>query len=642
MKVIRLHKIIIKNFRSFIEETFTFPTSIGLKLLTGANYIDNIGANGAGKSSLWEAIVFVLFGVGIKGSKITQLVTWEEKQVYVILEFYVDDVHHVIHRYGPPARITLDGKGTTQKDVDQLIGISYDRFLHSVMFGQGEKLFPDLTVPERADLFDQILDTSIWMKCIEVASKKYLSFEKLLTQRKQQLSYLQGKLSSLESEEQIQKQLDQWEEDFRSRENEIKLQVIELEKKREEWKESVIKQGEEKAKQLDKLNEELSEIADSLLDDTTGVDDQLQEAERFLKEYERRNNEEVRKYYGLEVELKNIDKSTEFWVSDICPTCKQKITEDTKKHEMKCIEDKKKELIKTKDESYQLLMKLKEQIDLYKNLVNNLTKEQTRKQERKSSAEREYNRINQQIKIINREGEELVRQLEDGSDPFTSQINQLKSYAKPKNPYAIRLEEVKNSRKELAESVVTEECNCSSIESSMIAAEYWKSGFKRIRLFFVEQILLALQIEIKSAISALGLDGWQIFLSTETENKSGNVKLGINIQVKSLQAEGSWEGWSGGESQRLRLAIAQGLASLILRGAGSSWNLEVWDEPTNFLSSEGIEDLLEALQYRAESQKKQIFITDHRALQFAGFKEIWGVIKDQQGSKILKVSESEI
>lgn len=642
MKSIIPHKLILKNFRSYIEETFTFPTSIGLKLVTGENLVDQIGANGSGKSSLWEAIVFALFGVGIKGSKITSLITWEEKQTSVTFEFYVDSVHHTIYRYGPPMRVTLDGKATTQKEIDQLINLTYDRFLHSVIFGQGEKLFPDLAVPDRATLFDQILDTSVWMKCIETASAKYLAFEKLLTKRKEQLSFLNGKLSSLESEEQLQKQIDQWEEDYRNKEEEVKQQLILIKQKREEWRELVIKEGEEKARQLDQLNEELKEVSETLLDDTTGVADQLDEAKRFLGEYERRNNEEVRKYYGIEIELKNISKSSEFWSTDTCPTCNQKITEDKKIHELQCIEEKKKELTNLKESSHQLLMKLKEQIDLYKNLVTNLTKEQATKQAKKDAYERNYNRITSQIDTVRKEGERLVEQLVEESDPFSVQIKNIQNYKKPTNPYTSRLEQVRKDKIALVSSIITEENGCKNIESLMMAAEYWKSGFKRIRLFFVEQVLLALQIEIKAAISALGLDGWQISLSTETENKSGTTKLGISIKVKSLQAEGTWEGWSGGESQRLRLAIAQGLASLILRSAGCYWSIEVWDEPTNFLSSEGIEDLLEALQYRAESQKKQIFITDHRALQFAGFKEIWGVVKDQSGSKILKVSESEI
>ena len=88
--------------------------------------------------------------------------------------------------------------------------------------------------------------------------------------------------------------------------------------------------------------------------------------------------------------------------------------------------------------------------------------------------------------------------------------------------------------------------------------------------------------------------------------------------------------WSGGEGQRVRLAVAMGLASLIQRQAGISINFEVFDEPTQFLSETGIENLLECLRHRAAVLHKSIWLCDHRTLLCSNFSEIWVVRKTVQ------------
>jgi energy-coupling factor transporter ATP-binding protein EcfA2 len=131
----------------------------------------------------------------------------------------------------------------------------------------------------------------------------------------------------------------------------------------------------------------------------------------------------------------------------------------------------------------------------------------------------------------------------------------------------------------------------------------------------------------------LGLPGWEIKITTEVALKSGDMKPGIHIQISSPHAKGPWAEQSGGEEQRVRLAVAMGFSAVIQRMAGV-WNrLEVWDEPSNWLSEQGVEDLLQCLAYRAETTNKTIWVIDHRSLS-GNFAEVWSVIKDTNGSHI--------
>ena len=97
----------------------------------------------------------------------------------------------------------------------------------------------------------------------------------------------------------------------------------------------------------------------------------------------------------------------------------------------------------------------------------------------------------------------------------------------------------------------------------------------------------------------------------------------------------SFKCWGGGVSQRLRLAGTMGLIDLIRSRTGVECNIEVWDEPTQWLSEQGIDDLLYVLEERAKEGSKKVFLIDHRKLQsFGGFYNIINIIKDKSGSVI--------
>jgi energy-coupling factor transporter ATP-binding protein EcfA2 len=93
--------------------------------------------------------------------------------------------------------------------------------------------------------------------------------------------------------------------------------------------------------------------------------------------------------------------------------------------------------------------------------------------------------------------------------------------------------------------------------------------------------------------------------------------------------------WSGGEGQRLRLAGTLGLIDFIENYNNVAFDIEVYDEPTTWLSNVGISNLLEALAERAEVLNRRILVVDHRDLASMGeFTNTVNVIKDDNGTHI--------
>ncbi len=204
------------------------------------------------------------------------------------------------------------------------------------------------------------------------------------------------------------------------------------------------------------------------------------------------------------------------------------------------------------------------------------------------------------------------------------------------NPYTKLREEQEQRGEQLAKQLEESEAELATAEKQVKATQYWVKGFKEVRLSLIRESLTQLTVEVNEVLFQLGLQDWGVEFDIERENKSGSINRSFTVMVRSPHTEDAvpWEVWSGGESQRLRVAISMGFANLITSRLGVQPNLELWDEPSTWLSEAGIQDLLSVLATRAERQKKVILLADHRALDFGGFAGTISVIKDQDGSRI--------
>lgn len=174
------------------------------------------------------------------------------------------------------------------------------------------------------------------------------------------------------------------------------------------------------------------------------------------------------------------------------------------------------------------------------------------------------------------------------------------------------------------------------LEQEHAAVNYWVNGFKKVRLFVVEEVLHQLEIEVNNNMSSLGLTDWRVEFDVERENKSGGVTKGFTVLIYAPgRAEPvRFEAWSGGETQRLRLAGDLGLANLIMIRAGLTNTMEFYDEPSSHLSEEGINDLLETLQQRAVATGRRIWVVEHHSLDYGEFAGVLMAVKTGEGSRL--------
>lgn len=203
------------------------------------------------------------------------------------------------------------------------------------------------------------------------------------------------------------------------------------------------------------------------------------------------------------------------------------------------------------------------------------------------------------------------------------------------NPYSEMISEKRHLLGRLKLELTVLAAKATKLAEEHAAVSFWVAGFKRVRLFIIEDTLRQLELEVNNTLTSLGLMEWRIGFDVERENKSGGIIKGFVVLIYPPGSEQPvrYESYSGGETQRLRMAGDLGLANLIMERAGLTNTVEFFDEPSRHLSQEGLLDLAESLCQRAASQGKRILLVDHHVLDFGGFAATYIVVKDTDGSR---------
>lgn len=599
--MITLETLTIEGFRAYKNEAVFAPGGVaGLKLITGDNKTNKrLGANGAGKSSLWDALVWCLYGTSSRGLRSSDLTSWGAKGISVVAEFSKGDRITRIARTSKPPRLYIDETPVEQVEVDRYMGLSKVRFLHSVLFGQAARLFPDLSLPERASLFDDIMDLSVWQKATQKALDRHAALTDALADFKSQIGRIEAKLEAVSGDffDKLEEAAEEWEsrrqEELEAARNAYRREARLLREAQEHL--DSIPENTAIRKELNQISSELAALGVVRDADRLGLaraNDARSAAKETIKFYQDTNE---------------------------CPTCRQTISNAFSAEEVA-------KAVAARDLAGATVSKLsydivgtEREIERLRQEREALLKKQTRSTERsRAAADRVYEqerRVTRAEKVY----QEVEQAAEDGN-PHQRQLVELKKQRKT----------LKHEKEHLVEEVGV-------VEKQIANLDYWRTGFKKVRLFILKRTLDMLEIDVGNAIESLGLRGWQVKFATETDNKSGGVKTGIQIVVTSPTSSAVWEAWSGGEGQRLRVAIAVGFANLIQRLGGVNFGFEVWDEPSSWLSTEGVEDLLSTLAHRAQQTGKSVWVLDHRALQSSAFAEVWLVKKNRTGSTVRRL-----
>lgn len=586
MRRISLQWVEMANFKSFVSARVDLRRGPGLRMVFGENRREpRLGANGAGKSTIWDAVEFCASGRSIRGKRASELITTGKKSMTVETSYLIDDEEHRVKRTFQPERVYLDGELADQGMVDELLGLTRERRLASVLFGQARPLFMDMSAPERGDLLDQVLDLGYWMRAADLATQRHNKAGVELQGKQRDLSHLAGALEELPDEAELESLAE--EHDARREEELFELR--------------------ESRRVLDNEYRRLRRAA-SAIGDVQTVLDEATSARDALRE----------KQVSLASDLAVIGAEGQRLADDIaffeetgeCPTCGQEIVSEHADGHVVKLKAQLADATSRRDATEAENAVLRENFIEASRLIA-FCQDAARARRIADTA------------VSNKRGELGVLD------------NRMALFSGQPNPHRDRIASAAERRDVLEKAVIARRAEESALSSLMGDLDYWRQGFRRVRMFCLSRVLRELEVETMSAARSLGLVGWHVGFTGETETKAGTVKLGVRAVVQSSEAKRDFDAWSPGEGQRIRVASALGLASLIQRHSGVVYDIESWDEPSAWLSESGIEDLFECLRERAMSRGKSIWVCDPRAgIAHGAFDEIWNVIKDDDGSRI--------
>ena len=192
--MLELETMSITNFLCFEEAVVDFSKKGLISVLGDNKDATCADSNGAGKSSIFEALYWCLYGKTIKKMSSDSVVRKKAlllsplSYACVNLHFKVRGDSYQLIRYrnhstyknglffrkydgsGECVEIEGENKKETQEIVEQTIGMSASLFRQVVLFGQGGMAqFSQLTDTEKKKLFEEILQVDIYERATKQA-----------------------------------------------------------------------------------------------------------------------------------------------------------------------------------------------------------------------------------------------------------------------------------------------------------------------------------------------------------------------------------------------------------------------------------------------------------------------------------------
>ena len=383
----------LRNFLSFGNVTQSIQLNkMPYTLITGINKdksVDDEGEkNGVGKTSIFQAVHFALFGRAI-GNKVTlpNLVNnINKKNMEVVLTFRKDDVFYKIERGRNPTYLrfykeaeeisdeSLGDSRDTQDIIENVIEMSEELFNQTILLSRGIPFFMDQTSANQKLIIEKVLG-------IDIITKKINSLKELIKQTKSDITNEEFKVTTVNSQNETSRnnyqtqlnslmvQKNSW-ESSRKKELEDKTSQLKLFNNidfNEEF--NLIKswehyfkdnsENEENKKKLAKLNSDLEWYNKSIkeLNDKLKVKETIDieynekafdENEKIDAEYNRISSEKqtfVNRYKELangqkqlDAEVNKLEDKKKSYQNNICPTCGQMIDKAVAEKEIQNID----------------------------------------------------------------------------------------------------------------------------------------------------------------------------------------------------------------------------------------------------------------------------------------------------------------
>lgn len=560
-------------------------------LSTGAHYTEInftkspntliVGQNGAGKSTVLDALCFSLFGKPFRKINKPQLLnSINSKEAVVEVEFEIGKKKYKVIRgikpnvfeiYQNGVLLNQDAAAKDYQDVleNQILKLNFKSFTQVVILGSASFVpFMQLSAADRRTIIEDLLD-------IQIFSSMHSVSKEMLSLNKENLGKTKYDIALLE--EKIKMQKEAIEEHKKHNDEEITKKKLEIEKSQ---------------KQFDKLlsdNTLIQKHTDQLSSKIGNRKEKLEKKSKVLFQAQGK----------IQTNITRHEKDIQFYENNHdCPTCKQSITEEWKRSQ-----------VESKNEKINEKKKNLEEVETAISEVNNELKE-----------------VSDLVKHVNEHSNEITKNLatmnaiNDYIIKLNQEINDLSTKVGTTEEDNVKLAELKT---ELENTEKEYETLLSEKQYLEYAGTLLKDGGIKTRI--IRQYLPIMNKLINKYLSAM-----DFFVNF-------NIDENFNETIKSrFRDEFSYANFSEGEKMRIDLALLFTWRQVAKLKNSTNTNLLILDEVfDSSLDTVGTEEFLKLIQEMGKDTN--IFVISHKGDQL--FDKFRSVIKFEKKGNFSRIAK---
>ena len=534
-----------------------------------------VGQNGAGKSTMLDAIAFGLFGKPHRNINKPQLInTVNNKNCVVEVTFVIGKAQYKIIRGIKPNVFEIWKNGDMinqsshskeyQKILEQnILKLNHKSFHQIVVLGSSSFVpFMQLPAQHRRDVIEDLLDINV--------------FSKMNSLLKEKTSVLKDKMKDL------------------SFKLDVETNKIDTQKKYISDLKALNKTAkEQKDVQVDKLRKDLASLSKENAEISAEVEDKQKPLEKELNALHDRKQVFVQYNAQFRQQMSQVVKESKFYEeNENCPTCSQEITESVRNDKLQSSKEKAKELKDAMDEASVKSGEIEDSITQVSDDLNDIRAKQST-----------VNSNNQSIARIQNEIEYLEKELNQTGDIETAKEE---------------LEAMQNTANEfnMSKFQLNEEYSYNNVMSEMLK----DTG---IKTKIIKQYIPVINKLVNQYLQIL--DFYVHFDLDESFTET----------IRSRHRDQfSYDSFSEGEKQRIDLALLFTWRMIAKMKNSISTNLLLLDETfDSSLDHDGVENLMKILHSLDENSNT--FIISHKGDILDGkFKDKIEFVKEKNFSKI--------
>ena len=514
-----------------------------------------IGENGAGKSTMLDALTFGLFGKPFRSVNKPQLVnSINEREAVVEVEFYVGKKHILVRRGIKPNifEIETDGSQLQQnanvRDFQEfleknVLKLNYKSFTQIVILGNSSFVpFMQLKAADRRDIIEDLLDIQIFSSMNNVLKTYVLENKIKIDENKSSRDLLQNKIDLKENY-------------ISKLKHKTKTLITGYEK-------DITKSLEEKESRLTQISE-LNKTVEDLLNEVSDANEVTEKHDK-LTEYQRSILRNV------DSEQKNI---TFFESNDDCPTCKQNIDHAFKHKEIVQKQEKIKEFKNAVNKIDGELESTRARLSAIQSIQGNIQNHQTSIQT-----------INNDISVI----DQYVKKQQDNIEQLEQDTGDIKEEKKLLKEYAEEFKEIEAKTEELIDEKFIHETARNILKDEGIKSR------------IIKQYLPIMNKLINKYLTQMNF-----FVSF-------NLDENFNEEIKSRYRDDfTYDSFSEGEKMRIDLALLFTWRTVAKLKNSVNTNLLILDEVfDSSLDGEGTDEFMKIVN--EQGNNTNVFVISHK------------------------------